>query len=148
MGLQSVLDAVRDRCSRLPGLDQVTTQPPAQLPDNRMIVITPVPGISSPSAHTGEQGHPLIAYPDKIIVEAHYKIAGDQIGPAIDWAMPMLESVISTLWAAYYLDRLSGSVTLLNAIDVQRFGGIGWGADQTFGFIAVMDILRLEEIGG
>lgn len=138
--------AIVARMRVLPNLDQATDVPPAQLPDDRMIVVTPVPGPGSPWTHASDAGYPVVLYEDKVVVEAHHKFPPDQMGDAIAWATPMLDAVRASLWKGYHLDNLSGTVTELRSITTDSFGGLGWGSDPTFGFVLSLDLTHAEEV--
>lgn len=145
-GLSDICAAIVARLSAIPNIDQVTAQPPAQLPDNRMIVVVPRPGPGSPWTHASDSGHPVVLYEDKIGVEAHYKLALDQEGPGISWATPMLDAVRDALWKGYLTDRFDATVTELRSIATDGFGPSMWGADNTFGFGLTLDLTHAEEV--
>lgn len=146
MGLAEICAAFQTRLGVIPGFDQVTIVPPPQLPDDRMLIITPNPGDVTTYAHASEAGRPVIQCNDKVVIEAHYKIAQDQIGPAIAWATPMLDTVRNAIWLGYHVDQVGGTITLLNSVTTDRFGGLGWGTDPTFGFVLTLDLMHAEEV--
>lgn len=146
MPLSEICSNIVSRLSTIPGFDQVTDQPPPQLPDDRMIIVTPMPGAGVPWTHASADGHPVVEYRDKVVVEAHHKIAGDQNAAAIAWATPMLDTVRNTLWFGWLTDKFGGTVTLLSSITTDQWGGLGWGADPTFGFVLSLDLTHAEEI--
>lgn len=146
MSVMDICGQIVTRLSVIPNIDQVTDQPPPQLPDDRMIIVTPMPGTGTPWTHASEAGHPVIEYRDKIIVEAHHKIAEDQIGAALVWAGPMLDLVRGALWLGWLTDQFGHTVTLLSSITADRFGGLGWGSDPTFGFVLSLDLTHAEEV--
>lgn len=146
MGLAEICAAFKTRLEVIPGFDQVTIEPPAQLPDDRMLIITPNPGDAKPYAHASEAGRPVVECNDKVVIEAHYKIAQDQIGAAIAWATPMLDTVRNAIWLGYHADQMGGSITLLRTVTTDRYGGLGWGTDPTFGFVLTLDLMHAEEV--
>lgn len=146
MGLADCCQVLADRLALLPGVDQATTAPPAMLPDARMVVVTPDPGTSAPAAHGGRSARPVIAYRDRVVVEAHYQIQNDLIAPGIAWALPLLDAVQTAIWSAFAGDQIGGTVATVQGINVDRFGGLGWGQQPTFGFLVTIDLTRMEEV--
>lgn len=146
MALAEVCLAMAQRLRLLPGFDAVPDEPMPMLPDDRMLLIYPNVGASTPRAHAGSTGKALIEYRDTVIVEAHLKIATDEIEAGIRWATPMLDRVRDGIWSEATRNKFGGTITQLFSITTTDYGELGWGDQPTFGFRLAVEVSHHSEV--
>ena len=146
MALEQVIAAIHGRLALVPGVVQVPDAPPPQLADDRMLLVYPQPGASTPMQHGGRTGQAVMQHRDVIVVEWHLKAAMDQAAVFLALGVPLFDLVRDLLWSEYVRHQFNGTVTLLTAINTDHFGEMGWGSDPTWGFRLLLDVMHAAEI--
>lgn len=152
MALTEVCSAITERLRLIPGIVQAVDGPPPQLGEDRMLIVYPLPGPSTPLAHRGGNGNPVIQNQDSIVVEWHVKMAYDQSIPFLAFGIPMLDAVRDTLWSEAARNGFGKTIIKLAAVNTDHFGGMGWGGGQntnetpTLGFRLILDVTHGSEI--
>lgn len=147
MALTEICAAITNELRSIPGVSQVPDAPPAQLGEDRMLVIYPQPGPSTPASHRGRSGNVVISNRDVIVVEWHLKRAADQTAEFLQLGVPLLDLMRTTLWRAFNPGRFGGTVEGLYSIDTDHFGELGWGSDHTWGFRLMLDLSHSADVG-
>jgi hypothetical protein len=136
VALDAVNAAITARLRMIPGITQGPDAPPAQLADDRMLIVYPRPGISSPFSHGGKHGQAVVKNEDFVIVEWHLKGGMDQAQAFIDTGTPMFVAVREAIWSEFLRNNFDGTVTLLGPITTEDFGQMGWGDRSDLGLPA------------
>lgn len=142
MALANVCAAIVERLRLIPGVVQAPDAPPSQLVEDRMLIVYPMPGASTPMAHNGRDRQAVIQNRDNVIVEWHFKVAADQVAAFLGIATPLIDQIRDTIWSEFLRNRFGGTVDLLYAVNTDQFGEMGWGTDFTYGFRMNLDLLH------
>ena len=145
--LVDLVAAITDVLRTIPGVVGVPDAPPAQLGDDRMLIVYPQPENSSPSQHGGRAGTgPVIQHGTPIVVEWHLKKQTDLIAEIVPEITAMWDAMQEALWGAFARNRFAGTAVGMNAIGTETFGELGWGSDQTFGIRLVLNVTIAAEL--
>jgi len=135
MALTAICLAIAAKLRDVAGVDSVPDQPPAQLANQRMLLVYPNTGQTQP------MNNEVIAGRDTIVVEWHLKNPDDKLAYGIQQALPVLDATRLALWSAYRAGEFrTPGVTLLHTVTTETFGQMGWGDDPTFGFRLTLDV--------
>lgn len=135
MALPDVISAVADVCTGLALADQVLTEPPPKLPDDRVFVVYADPGDANLNANQGGAGRAVYHADDDIIVNWFLRIARDRMTEAYPEALSVLVATRDALFAAIKNGALNGTIFAFNGIRTDLFGPLTyWEADTAFGF--------------
>lgn len=146
MGLDEARLAIVERLRLIPGIAQGPDAPTPNIPEERMLFVYPIPGTSSPAAHSGKFGGPVITNTDAMIVEWHMKVAGNQLERFLTTATPMLEDVRDLIWGEFIRNRFGNTVEMLTTVATDQFGRLDWGKEETWGFILRLTLTTQAEV--
>lgn len=145
--LVDLVAAVTDVLRTIPGAVSVPDSPPAQLGDDRMLIVYPLPESSNPSQHTGRSGTgPVIQHGTPIVVEWHLKKQVDLLNEIIPETTAMWDAMQEALWGAFARNRFAGTAAGMTTITTETFGELGWGSDQTFGIRLILNVTIAAEL--
>jgi hypothetical protein len=135
VALSDVIAAVADVLTELGVADQVLTNPPAKLPDDRVFVVYVDPGDATLFARKGNADQSVVyGSSDDIRVDWFRKIARDKMAEAYPEARDVL---IATRGALFRSIRtgLNGSIHACSGLRTDVFGPMTyWNSDEAFGF--------------
>ena len=104
------------------------------------------PGESVPFQHAGRnRSGPVVEHRDTVAIEWHTLEKRTDV--ALQLATEALDQMRTAIWAAFYEKRL-GPVTEIRRLLATEFGGLDWGAAETFGFRLLVDLSHTEAIIG
>lgn len=147
MALTEICDAITVRLREIPGVLQVPDSPPPQLPDDRMLVVYPQPGSSTPMQHGGRGGQVVIQSRDVIVVEWHLLEPLDRVDRFLALGVPLLDTMRDSLWSTFLRNRFDQTVVQLHAVDTNQFGEMRWGSEpKHWGFRLTLDVTHAAEV--
>jgi hypothetical protein len=140
MSLQAVIDSVAGALRDGTGVDQVLTDPPSRLPDDRCFLVYAQPGLTSFMANKGRLGNVAYEAEDDIFIDFHIRSARDAMTEVEPKARVMLELFRDTIISAMQRNRLE-SVHAFRGLSFPVYGPLEyWNGDTSFGFQAVLSI--------
>lgn len=143
MGITEAVAAIEAALAGITDED-VPAQPPDMIGAYPALIVYPQPETWVFSAHTGENGRPLVSGEHTIVVEWHTALS--DLAEAVKATTPVADAIAEALFAAFHADRVDGTLTLLRSIRCERYGELGWGTDKTFGVRYLVGVTILEEI--
>lgn len=147
MALSDVIDAVVDVCGELSLADQVLTEPPARLPDDRCFVVTGSPGTATLTAHRGRGGNVVYESEDDVIVTWFRKTARDAMAEGYPEALDAYLSTRDGIFVAL-LGPLGSAISGFVDVTTDLFGAIDfWLPDTAFGFQLSVTVRHQTEAG-
>jgi hypothetical protein len=132
MALSDVVQAVADALVPLTGYDQILTEPPASLPDDRCFVVWVAPGEAVALAHG-----PGATYEadDDVRVDFYIRRARDAMAEVEPEARTQLQATRDALFAGARSGNLSRVIVGFAGIGTDVYGPLTyWEADTAFGF--------------
>lgn len=145
MSLSDVIAAVGAVLEPL-GADQVLTEPPSKLPDDRCFVVYPEPGEVTIAAHSGRNSGAVYQADDDVLIDFHIKAARDAMLEIEPQARAMLIATRDALIAALKNGALNGTVIGCSGISTRVYGAMDfWFPDQTCGFELALHIRHMTE---
>lgn len=146
MALSNICEAVVERLRLIPGFVQAPDTPPPALTEDRILLVYPRPGDTTPFAHSGSFGKVVYQARDSVIVEWHLRKAADQIALFLELGIPLLDSVRDTCWSEFARNRFGKTIDALYSVNTDHFGEMGWSTDFTWGFRVVLDVMHGNEV--
>lgn len=144
--LDAVIAAVGRVLLDVPGVDQVLTEPPAKLPDDRCFVVYPNPGLATLGAHHGRRRGAVYQADDEIRVDFHRKAARDAMAEAEPEARAMLTRTRDALFSAIQRHGLDGTIIGSGGIRTDLYGPMEfWDGDTSFGFQLALIVRHASE---
>lgn len=140
VALDLVIAAVAEVLAGLNLADQVLTDPPAHLPDDRVFVVYADPGDATLAANSGRNGRAVYQADDAVRVDFHRRAARDAMAEAYPEALSIFTTVRDAVFGAVKHGALGGTIVGFSGIRTDTWGPMEfWDSDTTFGFqIAVL----------
>lgn len=140
MSLQAVIDSVANAIRDESGVDQVLTEQPNKLPDDRCFIVLPIPGDVKFMTNSGALRNVDYAAEDDIFIEFAIKSARDAVWESEPETRRMVVQLRNTIISAMQRNRLA-SVHAFRGFSFPLYGPLEfWKPDVAFGFNAVLSI--------
>ena len=146
MSLHAVCGAIAAELRTLQGFTQVYYPPPPRLVETYSIVVYPSPGRTTPMAHSARGGSAQVAHADLVMVEAHWRVPGDEYAAWIPWATQVAEQIRLAIWSRQQRDHFGQSIHTLTAVEVDWFGRLNWNGEDTYGARIRVDLQHGETL--
>lgn len=146
MSLVDVVLAVADVCTGLDLADQVLTDPPPKLPDDRTFVVYADPGEATLATHHGGAGRVNYQADDVVIVNWFRKAARDAMPETYPEALDVFLATRDAIFAAVKNGALNRTIVGFAGIQTDIFGPMEyWQADTAFGFQISLQVRHMTE---
>lgn len=145
MGLVRVVQGLK---AVVAGVDSAVPvrDPGDQIAPYPAVVVYPVIGDSTPSAHAGHRGRTVSANRDTVVIEWHWQPPDVQrfaeAGPGL------VDAVRDAIWIGARDRTISPALDRISTIRLDAYGRLDWGSDATFGFRLLVDLTHFVEAGG
>lgn len=148
MALDAIIAAVAEVLTGLALADQVLTDPPAHLPDDRTFVVyaDPTGGTATLAAHHGGRGRTVYQADEEVRVDWHRRAARDAMAETYPEALAAFTATRDALFGAVKSGALNGTIVGFGGIRADVFGPMEfWDADTTFGFQIALLVRHMTE---
>lgn len=135
MALSDVIAAVAEVCTALDLADEVLTDPPAKLGEDRTFLVIGDPGESTLAANQGRGGRTVYQADDEVIVTWARKAARDAMMETYPETLSVYLATRDAIFRAVKDGALHGTLSGFGGIRTDIFGAIDfWQPDIVFGF--------------